>query len=344
MYAHSAVTSTPPNPVVEEFDNLICAITDELIDDPGRTPCGHIFELAAITEWLARNNTCPICKKVIHIEEVERDRNTKAVIEEWKAKSQHFRENHEKMQKQLEMQKIEQEERQEFLRQQNHALLQRLERKSESEGKEKEVERGSSHAVCRPHQDLDEIIGRLRRSSHQEDRTLAIREMNTFLQDVNPIELLGYFKALQVETNTDIVDISFFWTQLSNQLNNASRDKIGNALLFLMQQLSLEAAHSKIFEHEATIANCDKKIAEMDADIKKLIVSDEEKGAHIEELQAQAIEEKNALIEELEEFRRNHQEAVAMMKKRNYLAFGAGSISTLIIVICYLNFAKSQKK
>jgi len=47
----------------------ICSITLEVINIPHTLLCGHIFENDAIQVWLARTNTCPLCRDYYNINE-----------------------------------------------------------------------------------------------------------------------------------------------------------------------------------------------------------------------------------------------------------------------------------
>ncbi|TGZ32108.1 TRAF-interacting protein [Temnothorax longispinosus] len=45
--------------------NILCAICNDLLvpsDDVFRTPCGHVFHFACLTQWLERSKTCPQCQ------------------------------------------------------------------------------------------------------------------------------------------------------------------------------------------------------------------------------------------------------------------------------------------
>lgn len=44
---------------------IVCSITQENMTDPVSISCGHSFERSAIVEWLARNNTCPLCRNTL---------------------------------------------------------------------------------------------------------------------------------------------------------------------------------------------------------------------------------------------------------------------------------------
>ncbi|CAF3413061.1 unnamed protein product, partial [Rotaria sp. Silwood2] len=43
-----------------------CPITLDIMENPvTTTPCGHMFDMDAINEYLTVNNTCPVCRTVV---------------------------------------------------------------------------------------------------------------------------------------------------------------------------------------------------------------------------------------------------------------------------------------
>nr|WEU70893.1 MAG: hypothetical protein 3 [Hangzhou hepe-like virus 1] len=43
-----------------------CSITKEIAYEPVTTPCNHLFDTPAITEWLENNRSCPVCRCYLH--------------------------------------------------------------------------------------------------------------------------------------------------------------------------------------------------------------------------------------------------------------------------------------
>ena len=42
---------------------VLCAISFSVPENPVTTPCGHIFDNLALTNWRNSNNSCPVCRK-----------------------------------------------------------------------------------------------------------------------------------------------------------------------------------------------------------------------------------------------------------------------------------------
>jgi hypothetical protein len=49
-------------PVDEEAEVFLCPITQELMEDPVVTPCGHCFERVAIVTWIKQHGTDPMTR------------------------------------------------------------------------------------------------------------------------------------------------------------------------------------------------------------------------------------------------------------------------------------------
>eukprot|EP00347_Sterkiella_histriomuscorum_P024381 403331318 len=49
----------------EEESVYECPITHEPIIIPYKTQCNHVFEESAITDWLKREQSCPVCRKAL---------------------------------------------------------------------------------------------------------------------------------------------------------------------------------------------------------------------------------------------------------------------------------------
>src|SRR5689334_12969716 len=49
------------------FDNLICPITQEYMDEPVRIDCkpGHSFDRKFIEKWFKTSKTCPVCRSPV---------------------------------------------------------------------------------------------------------------------------------------------------------------------------------------------------------------------------------------------------------------------------------------
>ena len=41
---------------------VVCAISFCIPEHPVATPCGHIFDNLALTDWRHRNDSCPVCR------------------------------------------------------------------------------------------------------------------------------------------------------------------------------------------------------------------------------------------------------------------------------------------
>ncbi|XP_023290550.1 E3 ubiquitin-protein ligase TRAIP [Orussus abietinus] len=55
--------------------NLICVICSELLtpsDEAFSTPCGHVFHLPCVTQWLERSKTCPQCRERVTQNKIHR--------------------------------------------------------------------------------------------------------------------------------------------------------------------------------------------------------------------------------------------------------------------------------
>ncbi|XP_042554083.1 RING finger protein 151 [Dipodomys spectabilis] len=64
--------TTPPD------CNFLCSVCHGVLKRPVRLPCGHIFCQKCILRWLARQNTCPCCrkevkrKKMVHVNQLRK--------------------------------------------------------------------------------------------------------------------------------------------------------------------------------------------------------------------------------------------------------------------------------
>ena len=70
-----------PSNINESPLSLICSITFEVMRDPVIDKHGHTFECAAIEEWISKNNTCPLNRQPLSLEDLAPNRALKDVIE-----------------------------------------------------------------------------------------------------------------------------------------------------------------------------------------------------------------------------------------------------------------------
>jgi hypothetical protein len=52
---------------------LICPITFELFRDPVLANDGHVYERAAITQWIQQHGTSPFTRQILHVEDLCND-------------------------------------------------------------------------------------------------------------------------------------------------------------------------------------------------------------------------------------------------------------------------------
>lgn len=60
-----------------------CPITQELIKDPVTSKYGHLFEKAAIYEWIAKNHSCPMTNKPLEVTDLFENFAVKAAIQQF---------------------------------------------------------------------------------------------------------------------------------------------------------------------------------------------------------------------------------------------------------------------
>jgi len=65
---------------------LKCGITSELMVEPVNLACGHEFSKKAISKWLSKNESCPICRKKATISQIRPAINTAKSIMRFKRK------------------------------------------------------------------------------------------------------------------------------------------------------------------------------------------------------------------------------------------------------------------
>ena len=51
-------------------ENHFCAICTEVAAEPTNLPCGHMFDLSCVREWLLRNRTCPTCRAGLEVRDI----------------------------------------------------------------------------------------------------------------------------------------------------------------------------------------------------------------------------------------------------------------------------------
>jgi len=52
--------------------NLLCPITQSVLEKPVMTPCEHLFCEDALLEWLLRSDRCPVCNNLLNPEEISK--------------------------------------------------------------------------------------------------------------------------------------------------------------------------------------------------------------------------------------------------------------------------------
>jgi len=67
-------------------EGLYCVITEKLMDYPVIGPDGYTYEKAAIEEWLSRNNTSPMTRQEMRIEDLVPNRALADVLEAYRGK------------------------------------------------------------------------------------------------------------------------------------------------------------------------------------------------------------------------------------------------------------------
>ena len=53
-----------------EIESFVCPITKKSIIQPASTCYGHLFELSAIKQWVQENNSCPVTKKPLRLNQI----------------------------------------------------------------------------------------------------------------------------------------------------------------------------------------------------------------------------------------------------------------------------------
>jgi len=58
----------PSAPVVQ--DEIECPICLGFAPVDSRTPCNHWFSRVCITDWVSRNDSCPVCRAALRVEDI----------------------------------------------------------------------------------------------------------------------------------------------------------------------------------------------------------------------------------------------------------------------------------
>lgn len=83
----SSSEKEPENPVSQEkaiSEHFTCSITQDIMKDPVIDIYGNSYERTAIMDWLSRNNTSPINRKPLTVDQLFPNRALKDTIEEFK--------------------------------------------------------------------------------------------------------------------------------------------------------------------------------------------------------------------------------------------------------------------